>query len=166
MYIQNTECMSLTPWATSRSSILWWNLQLHHHHESLLLDTVLREIRPFWHAVCRILCSEMQLVCWMFTDVSGECTNLCIQGWRAGCASKQKVQEHNSLHAGRTNSLIMKKMTVELSWCCDWRSVGLSILVSGTPLGPMTRFFSFRSFAGQLHCSSSWNTLSDERKGL
>jgi hypothetical protein len=30
---------------------------------------------------------------------------------------------------------------VELSWCCDRRSVGLSVLVSGTLLGPMTSFF-------------------------
>jgi hypothetical protein len=29
------------------------------------------------------------------------------------------------------------------SWCCDRRSVDLSVLVSGTPLGPMTRFYFF-----------------------
>jgi hypothetical protein len=34
-------------------------------------------------------------------------------------------------------------------WCCDRRSFGLSVLMSGTPLGHMTRFFFFISFAGQ-----------------
>jgi hypothetical protein len=34
-------------------------------------------------------------------------------------------------------------LAVELSWCCDRQSVGLSALVSVTPLGPMTRFFFF-----------------------
>jgi hypothetical protein len=52
---------------------------------------------------------------------------------------------------------------VELSWRCDRRSVGLSVLVSNTPLGPMTRFFFFLSFAGQLVCSSSSGALSDEK---
>jgi hypothetical protein len=37
----------------------------------------------------------------------------------------------------------MKALAVELSWCCDQRSVSLSLLASGTPLGPMTRFFFF-----------------------
>jgi hypothetical protein len=54
----------------------------------------------------------------------------------------------------------------ELSLCCYRRSVGLSVLVSGTPLGPMTRFFFFLSFAGQLLCSSTWGALSDEKTGL
>jgi hypothetical protein len=35
---------------------------------------------------------------------------------------------------------------VELNWCCDRRSVGLSVFVSGTPLGPMTRFSFFPLF--------------------
>jgi hypothetical protein len=30
-----------------------------------------------------------------------------------------------------------------VSWCFDRRSVGLSVLVSGTPLAPMTRFYFF-----------------------
>jgi hypothetical protein len=55
---------------------------------------------------------------------------------------------------------------VELSWYYDRRSVGLSVLVSGTPLKPMTRFFLFLSFAGQVLCSSSWGGLSDERTDL
>jgi hypothetical protein len=45
---------------------------------------------------------------------------------------------------------------VELIWLTVSR---LSILVSGSPLGPMTRFFFFLSFAGQLFCSSSWGHL-------
>jgi hypothetical protein len=40
------------------------------------------------------------------------------------------------------------------------------VLVSGTPLGPMTRFFFFLSFSGKLFSSSSWGALSDERTGL
>jgi hypothetical protein len=55
--------------------------------------------------------------------------------------------------------------SAELS-CYDRWSVGLSILVSGTPLGPMTRFYICLSFAGKLICSSSWGALSDERTGL
>jgi hypothetical protein len=35
------------------------------------------------------------------------------------------------------------------------QSVSQYVLVSGTPLGPMTRFYSFLSFAGKLLCSSS-----------
>jgi hypothetical protein len=54
----------------------------------------------------------------------------------------------------------------ELSWCYHQRLVCLSVLVSCTPLGPMTRFFVFLSLAGQLRCSSSWGGLSDERTGL
>jgi hypothetical protein len=45
-------------------------------------------------------------------------------------------------------------------------SVGQYVLVSGTPLGHMTRFFFFFCFAWQLLCSSSWGTLSDKRTGL
>jgi hypothetical protein len=56
--------------------------------------------------------------------------------------------------------------TVEMSWCYDRRLVGLSVLVSGTSLGPMTRGFVFLSFAGQLLCSLSWGALYDERTGL
>jgi hypothetical protein len=48
----------------------------------------------------------------------------------------------------------------------DWRSVSHYVLVSGTPLGPMTRFYFFLSFAGKLLCSSSWSALSDDRTGL
>jgi hypothetical protein len=52
----------------------------------------------------------------------------------------------------------------------DWRSVSQSVcqyvLVSGTPLGPMTRFLFFLYFAGQLLWSSSWGALSDEKTGL
>jgi hypothetical protein len=55
---------------------------------------------------------------------------------------------------------------LELSWCHDRRSVGLSVYVSGTPFGPMIRFFFFLPFAGQLLCSSSWGALSDERTCL
>jgi hypothetical protein len=40
-------------------------------------------------------------------------------------------------------------VNVELSWC-DRRSVDPPVLVSGTPLRPMTRFFFLLSFAGQL----------------
>jgi hypothetical protein len=47
----------------------------------------------------------------------------------------------------------------------DWRSVSQYVLVSGTLSGPMTRFYFFLSFAGQLLCSSSWGALSDERTG-
>jgi hypothetical protein len=36
-----------------------------------------------------------------------------------------------------------KQRYSELSWCCDRRSVGLSVFVSGTPLGTMTRFSFF-----------------------
>jgi hypothetical protein len=54
----------------------------------------------------------------------------------------------------------------ELSWCYGRWSVGLSALVSGTPLEPMTRSSFFLSFAGQLLCSSFWYGLSDERTGL
>jgi hypothetical protein len=46
------------------------------------------------------------------------------------------------------------------------QSVSQYVLVSATPLGPMTGFFFFISFAGQLLCSSSWGALSDERTGL
>jgi hypothetical protein len=53
-----------------------------------------------------------------------------------------------------------------LSWCYDRRSVGLSVLMSGTPLGYMNRSLFFPSFAGQLLCSSSWGVLSDERTCL
>jgi hypothetical protein len=41
----------------------------------------------------------------------------------------------------------------------DGQSVSQYVLVSGTPLGPMTRFFFFLSFAGELLCSSSWGAL-------
>jgi hypothetical protein len=51
--------------------------------------------------------------------------------------------------------------TSELSWCCDRWSIGLSILVSGTLLGSITRFLFFLSFAGQSLYSSSWDALSD-----
>jgi hypothetical protein len=44
----------------------------------------------------------------------------------------------------------------------DWRSVSQYVLVWGTPLGPMTRFFFFPSFAGKLLCSSSLGALSDD----
>jgi hypothetical protein len=40
------------------------------------------------------------------------------------------------------------------------------VLMSGTPLGPMTRFFFFLSFAGKLLCSWSCGALSDERTVL
>jgi hypothetical protein len=48
----------------------------------------------------------------------------------------------------------------------DGRSVSLHILVSGTPLRPMTIFFFFHSFTRQLLCSPSLGALSDERIGL
>jgi hypothetical protein len=35
---------------------------------------------------------------------------------------------------------------VQFSWCCDRWSLSISILVSGTPLGSMTRFFFFPFF--------------------
>jgi hypothetical protein len=38
----------------------------------------------------------------------------------------------------------------------DWRSVSQHVLVSGTPLGPMTRFYFFLSFVGKLIFSSPW----------
>jgi hypothetical protein len=47
--------------------------------------------------------------------------------------------------------------TKHIPWCCDRHAVGLSVLVSGTPLGSVTRFFFCLSFAGQLLCSSSWS---------
>jgi hypothetical protein len=40
------------------------------------------------------------------------------------------------------------------------------VLVSGTPLRPMTRFFFFVYFVGKLYFSSSWGALSEERTGL
>jgi hypothetical protein len=46
------------------------------------------------------------------------------------------------------------------------QSVSEYVLVSGIPLGPMSRFYFFLSFAGQLLCSSSWDALSDESTGL
>jgi hypothetical protein len=39
---------------------------------------------------------------------------------------------------------------VEWSWICDRRSMGQYVLVSGRPLGPMTRFYMFFS----LTCTS------------
>jgi hypothetical protein len=35
----------------------------------------------------------------------------------------------------------------------DWRSVSQYVLVSGAPLGPISRFYFFLSFAGKLLCS-------------
>jgi hypothetical protein len=55
---------------------------------------------------------------------------------------------------------------LELSWCCDRRSVGLSVLMSGTPLGSVATFIFFLSFAGQLLCFSSWGAHSNDRTGL
>jgi hypothetical protein len=49
-----------------------------------------------------------------------------------------------------------------LSLYCERRSVGLSVLVSGTPLRPMTRFFFCRTFA----LLFVLGRLSDERTGL
>jgi hypothetical protein len=51
---------------------------------------------------------------------------------------------------------------VEFRWC-DRRPIGLFVFVSGTLLGPMTRFLFFISFAGQMLCSSYWGALSNER---
>jgi hypothetical protein len=40
------------------------------------------------------------------------------------------------------------------------RSVSQYVLVSGTPLGPVTRIYFFHSSVGKLPCSSSWGALS------
>jgi hypothetical protein len=40
------------------------------------------------------------------------------------------------------------------------------VLVSGTPLEPMARYYFFLSFARKLLCSSSWCALSDETTDL
>jgi hypothetical protein len=53
-----------------------------------------------------------------------------------------------------------------MSQCSDRRSVGLTVLMSGTLLGRRTRLFFFLSFASQLLSSSPWGTLSDQRTGL
>jgi putative component of membrane protein insertase Oxa1/YidC/SpoIIIJ protein YidD len=59
---------------------------------------------------------------------------------------------------------------VELSWVgFDRRSVGLSVLVSGTPLGPMTRFYFFH-FIFPENClfrfvSSLYNLEADQKLG-
>jgi hypothetical protein len=45
----------------------------------------------------------------------------------------------------------------------DGRSVSQHVLVSGTPLGLMTRFYFFLSLAGKFHCSLSWGAVYDER---
>jgi hypothetical protein len=45
-------------------------------------------------------------------------------------------------------------------------TVSQYVLVLGTPLGPMTRFYIFLSFSGKLLWSSSWGALSDEGTGL
>jgi hypothetical protein len=42
--------------------------------------------------------------------------------------------------------VIFPVIWVELSWCYDRLSVGLSVLVSDTPFGPMTGFFFFLFF--------------------
>jgi hypothetical protein len=57
-------------------------------------------------------------------------------------------------------------LKLKLKLLYDWRSFSQYVLVSGTPLGPMTRFYFFLSFAGKLLWSSSWGALSDERTGL
>jgi hypothetical protein len=52
--------------------------------------------------------------------------------------------------AGRndTREGVVTSCWVELNWCYDRRSVSISVFLSGTPLGPMTRYFFFLSFAG------------------
>jgi hypothetical protein len=51
-------------------------------------------------------------------------------------------------------------------WPTVSRPIGLSVLVSDTHLGPITRFFFFLSLVWQLLCPSSWGALSDKRTGL
>jgi hypothetical protein len=50
-------------------------------------------------------------------------------------------------------------LRIQLSWFCDRRSIGLSVLVSGTSLGTWPNF-SFLYFAGQLLYSSSYGAPS------
>jgi hypothetical protein len=63
------------------------------------------------------------------------------------------VTSYNGLYRSRSRSY----------FTTDGQSVNMA---SATPLGPMTRFYFFLSFAGKLLCSSSWGALSDERTGL
>jgi hypothetical protein len=53
---------------------------------------------------------------------------------------------------------------VEWSWICDRRSVGQSVLVSGRPLGPMSRFYVF--FSLTCTCFFMYSALSDGRTGV
>jgi hypothetical protein len=77
--------------------------------------------------------------------------------WGALSDENSQIQSHFTADSMSVSSPLCGRLTrywVVLSWCYDRRSVGLYILVSGTPLGPMTRFFSFVSFVEQLLCSS------------
>jgi hypothetical protein len=59
--------------------------------------------------------------------------------------------------------------SLKLKLLYDWQSVSQYVLVSGTPLGPMTRFYfppPLFFLAGKLLCSSSWGALFDQRTGL
>jgi hypothetical protein len=59
-----------------------------------------------------------------------------------------------SLHLWKRLSLsFWTAVQIKPSWLCDQLSVGQFILVSGTPLGPMTRFFLSLPFLRQLLCS-------------
>jgi hypothetical protein len=86
-----------------------------------------------------------------------------ISGW---LHCKPSLRHHQQHRANWLEQQRLSLLWIELSWSCDRRSVGLFVLVSGNPLGPMTKFFFFLSFAGQFICSSFWGALSDERTGL